>query len=276
MRTSMNPPPPILPAAGSTTANANAVATAASTAFPPFCRISTPVREANSSSVATMPWAPRTASFGQDFSVSARSMYSAVACARREKQQSNVATAQLALFQIVRIFMWLRKMFDLLAQEFNRVRAGDDTCLGTAGDEFLHSLFALFAAAERPLVHVHADKLVGEFGFHVARELHGVFQRVFAMFKRVLDAFANRPGNQTANIRAKRFAHSVAAERKRHSCLFMPPDAEIQNFVQTHLWIEKLPFVNQQSCIDKFVPHGVKNFVKRHDDRFEIRLVKFE
>src|SRR5438309_2294764 len=192
MRTSMNPPPPILPAAGSTTANANAVATAASTAFPPFWRISTPAREANSSSVATMPCAPRTASFGQDFSVSARSLYSAAACARREKQQSNVAAAQLALFQIVRIFMWLRKMSSiLLAQEFNCVRAGDDACSSTAGDEFLHSLFALFAVAERPLVHVHADKLVSEFGFHVARELHCVFQRIFAMFEPVLDAFTN-------------------------------------------------------------------------------------
>ena len=110
MRTSMNPPPPIFPAAGSTTANANAVATAASTAFPPFCRISTPAREANSSSVATMPCALRTASFGQDFSVSARSLYSAAFCARREKQQSSVAAAQLVLFQIVRFFMWLRKM----------------------------------------------------------------------------------------------------------------------------------------------------------------------
>src|SRR5437762_11480485 len=57
----MNPPPPMLPAAGSTTASAKAVATAASTALPPRFRISTPASEPSSSSVATMPWLARTA-----------------------------------------------------------------------------------------------------------------------------------------------------------------------------------------------------------------------
>src|SRR5579883_598276 len=38
----MNPPPPMFPASGSATASANPTATAASTAFPPCRRISTP------------------------------------------------------------------------------------------------------------------------------------------------------------------------------------------------------------------------------------------
>src|SRR6185312_14880933 len=38
----MYPPPPMLPAAGNVTSSANPVATAASTAFPPRFRISTP------------------------------------------------------------------------------------------------------------------------------------------------------------------------------------------------------------------------------------------
>src|SRR5438270_6904759 len=42
MRMSMNPPPPRLPAAGQVTAIASAVATAASTALPPFFMMSTP------------------------------------------------------------------------------------------------------------------------------------------------------------------------------------------------------------------------------------------
>src|SRR5215470_9577683 len=94
MRTSMNPPPPMFPAAGSTTARANAVATAASTALPPFCKTSTPACEASSSSVATIPCAPRTGSVGHDFSVSARSLYGAAFCAGAPAlaQQDTTAT----------------------------------------------------------------------------------------------------------------------------------------------------------------------------------------
>ena len=38
----MNPPPPILPALGRTTAKENPIATAASYAFPPWFKISSP------------------------------------------------------------------------------------------------------------------------------------------------------------------------------------------------------------------------------------------
>src|SRR5258708_37122729 len=51
----MNPPPPRFPAGGCTTASANPVATAASTALPPACIISTPAREANSCTLTTIP-----------------------------------------------------------------------------------------------------------------------------------------------------------------------------------------------------------------------------
>ena len=57
----MNPPPPILPAAGHTTERANAVATAASTALPPCRSISAPTCVASGASVATMPCAAVTA-----------------------------------------------------------------------------------------------------------------------------------------------------------------------------------------------------------------------
>src|SRR5688572_11456156 len=51
----MNPPPPILPALGCVTASAKAVATAASTAFPPFARIAAPTSEAGAETETTMP-----------------------------------------------------------------------------------------------------------------------------------------------------------------------------------------------------------------------------
>ena len=55
----MKPPPPMLPAVGCTTASANAVATAASTAVPPAAITSAPIFDAISFCDATMPLCAR-------------------------------------------------------------------------------------------------------------------------------------------------------------------------------------------------------------------------
>src|SRR4051812_33869457 len=57
----MYPPPPMFPASGNVTAIANPTATAASTALPPFCRISTPAWLASGASLATIACCPNTA-----------------------------------------------------------------------------------------------------------------------------------------------------------------------------------------------------------------------
>src|SRR5947209_19991393 len=54
----MKPPPPTLPASGQVTARANAVATAASTALPPFFRMTTPTSDAGPDTDTTMPLRP--------------------------------------------------------------------------------------------------------------------------------------------------------------------------------------------------------------------------
>ena len=54
-RTTMKPPPPMLPAVGCVTARAKAVATAASMALPPARMTSKPTFEPISSCVTTMP-----------------------------------------------------------------------------------------------------------------------------------------------------------------------------------------------------------------------------
>src|SRR5579862_667567 len=51
----MNPPPPMLPANGCVTASANAVATAASTALPPFANTDAPASDATSDDDTTRP-----------------------------------------------------------------------------------------------------------------------------------------------------------------------------------------------------------------------------
>ncbi len=51
----MNPPPPMLPALGCVTARANAVATAASTAFPPIASTEAPASQAGAEVQTTDP-----------------------------------------------------------------------------------------------------------------------------------------------------------------------------------------------------------------------------
>src|ERR1043166_6305172 len=55
VRTIMNPPPPMFPAAGGVTASADAVATAATTALPPLRRTAAPTSEAIPSTETTSP-----------------------------------------------------------------------------------------------------------------------------------------------------------------------------------------------------------------------------
>jgi hypothetical protein len=57
-RATRNPPPPTLPAMGKETARAKAVATAASTAFPPLARMSTPTLVAMAFALTTIPCCP--------------------------------------------------------------------------------------------------------------------------------------------------------------------------------------------------------------------------
>src|SRR3569833_2978524 len=56
----MNPPPPMLPALGCVTARANAVATAASIALPPFLRPAAPAPDAGAEVDTTIPFRDET------------------------------------------------------------------------------------------------------------------------------------------------------------------------------------------------------------------------
>src|SRR5260370_38689692 len=63
--------------------------------------------------------------------------------------------------------------------------------LGATLDQLYYVLPALFAVAQSPFVHVHADKLVGQSGVHVAGELHGIVQSFFALLSAVGITFAD-------------------------------------------------------------------------------------
>src|SRR5689334_24640881 len=70
-----------------------------------------------------------------------------------------------------------------LIEKFDGRGAGKNSGLRAARNQFVDSVLAFFAVAEGPLVDIHADKLIGEIGFHVAGELHGVFQGIFAVLE---------------------------------------------------------------------------------------------
>src|SRR5271170_2536883 len=65
-------------------------------------------------------------------------------------------------------------VFLLFAEKFDVRRAGKQASRSSAFNQGLDRLLATFAIAERPAVDVHADKLIGNFGFHVAGKLHGI------------------------------------------------------------------------------------------------------
>src|SRR5215831_7872773 len=260
----MNPPPPMFPAAGSTTASANAVATAASTALPPFCIISRPAREPSSSSVATMPCAARTACFGQDFSVSRRSWYSAAFCASVEVVSGKMTASREPHTRRRRVYFMVEQKRvrdrkgrvktrygmlpatalghlvpgwkDLrIAKELHLHRTGQQSRLCAAFNQLGHRGFAFFAVSESPFIYVHSHELVRQLAFHVARKLHCILQRVVAVFKAIFHAVANRFRDEPPHFGPQRPLHRVSPERQRQSRRLLPPHSQVQYLVQSHL-----------------------------------------
>src|SRR5208282_1002146 len=112
--------------------------------------------------------------------------------------------------------------------------------------------------------------------FHVARQLHGVVQSFFAVLQAVLDAIFNRLSDLQTKSRTKRAANSVPAKRKREASLLVPPDAKVNHTVHAKLRKQKLPFMDQEAGFYKFVLHGIKDLVKRHHHRLEVRFKQLQ
>src|SRR5690349_1590673 len=161
-------------------------------------------------------------------------------------------------------------------EKFDRGRPRQNSGLRAARNQFVDGVLAFLAVAERPFVDVHADKLIGEIGFHVARELHGVFQSIFAVLKTILDALADGPGDEAAERRTQGLANGIATQGKRQTSLLLPPDAEVDDLVEAELGEEELALVDEQAGVNKLFLHGVENFVEGHDHGLKVRLKKLE
>src|SRR5436190_22077683 len=115
-----------------------------------------------------------------------------------------------------------------LRRELHGDSLGDEALLEGLGHQALDGLAPALAVAERQVVHVHADELVGLFLVEAAPELLRVVDRVFPVRQRVGDAvveglryFPDHPGTEVAT-------DDVAAERQRQAAgPFRPPLAQV-------------------------------------------------
>ena len=154
--------------------------------------------------------------------------------------------------------------------------AGQKAGGGALFDEGADGLLAAIAVPEGPAVDVHADKLVGDFGFHIASELHGVVQGFFAVLEAVFDAIFNGFSDLQTEGRPQGTADGISTQGKRETRLLIPPDAEVNDAVHTKLREEKLAFVDKEPGFDDFVLDGVEDLVEGHDDWLKVWLKEFQ
>src|SRR6266849_5687238 len=69
----------------------------------------------------------------------------------------------------------------------------NDASFVAFGEQAAHGLTAAFAVIEREIVHPHCHKAIRERRIHLAGELHGVLQSIFAIVERILDALFQQP-----------------------------------------------------------------------------------
>src|SRR5947208_4781910 len=185
----------------------------------------------------------------------------------------------------------LRRVFSNVIQTL--VVAWPDNCLPTArllnklrvnrmwnnpafmsfDEQTLNCFAPALAVIERELIYPHRDKTIRERGIQVARELHRILQGIFAVVERVLNALLQQPRNFFDSLSAKVAADGITAHRQRQTVrVFVPPLAEVENFVQTEIVIEKLALMNQQAGVASTFDDGFNDLIERHDFVFEIRI----
>ena len=129
---------------------------------------------------------------------------------------------------------------------------------------------APFAVIERPVVHVHPDKFVGEVAAHVASELQRVLHRLGAVIQTELNARGQNTGNFPAKFRRKFLVNDVSAQRQWQAIvLFAPPNAQIFANDKVFVFIRQLAFVDDKADVRPAGTNGLKNPVEGHDDVIE-------
>src|ERR1700744_3594368 len=158
-----------------------------------------------------------------------------------------------------------------LSDEVDGGSLRNDAALVAHVEELANRRAAVVAIVDGPLVHIHADEAVGEIGIEVARELHRVLQRSFAMIPRVLNALPQRVCGDELNIATQRTADGVATERQRKPGLLEPPDTQVKDLRQAVAAGGELTLVNDQACVKLTREDRRNDLVEWHGDRLNVR-----
>ena len=118
-----------------------------------------------------------------------------------------------------------------------------------SSQQLANGLAAVGAVVEGALVHIHAHKAAGQARVQVTRKLHRVFQCLFAVVEGVLDRIAQRLGDDLVRFSAERAADGVAAKRQHKAGSLAPPDAQVENLIESAGRVGELPLVDDESGI---------------------------
>src|ERR1041385_4702246 len=129
------------------------------------------------------------------------------------------------------------------ADELGLDAARDDAARRALVEQALDGAATALRVVERELVDPHRDEAVGQLRVHVARELHGVVERLAAVRERVADGLVQVAADPFDGLRAEVWPDTGAAHRQRQVSPSLPPLAEVNDLVQTELLVEELPLV---------------------------------
>ena len=174
-----------------------------------------------------------------------------------------------------KLCLCVRKM-SVLADEVDLRAVWDDAPVIAHLEEFLDGFAAVWAVVECALVDVHADKAVGERGVEVARELHRVLERLFAMVEGVLDAVAQGVGGGEEGVGAEGPADGVSTEREREVGLFAPPLAEVEELEQAVIRVGELALVDDEAGLVFAGDYGGDDLVEGDHHGFDLRCEELE
>src|SRR5438046_2581170 len=126
------------------------------------------------------------------------------------------------------------------------------------------------------IIHVHADKFIGQVCIQIARVRHRMFHRYVTMCQTIIDALADDGRKFSPDFERDISSNDITAERQRQSGFALPPLAKIDNFSKTRASIGELTLVDDQTGLGPAVVHGVKNLIERHNYVLEFSKIELQ
>src|ERR1044072_8325035 len=147
----------------------------------------------------------------------------------------------------------------------------NDAALEPLVEQALDGAAAALSIVERELVDPHPDEAVGQLWVHVARELHGVRERVAPVVERELNRLAQVVRDAPDGLWPEVAPDDVAAHRERQALLLLPPLAEVYDLLEPEPLVEELPLVDEQAGVGLALPDGAGDLVGGGDHVLQLR-----